>query len=254
MISEYTRGDNPIISYAIDLSFLDNTIKFKDGLNFIIGPNGTGKTTLLRTLAKLFFCEQQGYPKFNGYSDFSQLFDMSDKEISFSDCVRHNRFPVLFNNRYEKSHFDDENFEDSFNSIMVQNRNSAGELQNYELNKLGQYIDRLKSYTKLAEEFVKGVNSLYQNYCDKYIEWLKKEEKVKSNKITILLDEPTSNMDIANRISYWEIMTKLCKRNYQIITAIHDVTPFIVCNDYHIIESEDNYFNKSIKPYLKKLN
>ena len=255
MIYEYNRGNKPLLAHAKSLPFLDDPVKFEEGLNLIVGPNGTGKTTLLQTLARLFFCEQQGYPKFNGFNDFSNIFNVMDNKIDFTDLVKHNSFPVFFNHKYHMSSYDEDNFEDSFGSMFVKMRHSSGEFQAYELNKLGQNLKVLKSYLDLAEEFKAKVNSTYRKKCNVYMKWLKEGITLdKSTKITILLDEPTSNMDIAKRINYWKVLQKLSEHHYQVIIAVHDVTPFFVNDNYHIIETKKDYFEGSIKPYLENLN
>lgn len=253
MIYEYNRGDIPLLSYAKNLSFLDKTIEFKEGLNLLVGPNGSGKTTLINTLAYLFFCEQQGYPKFNGVIDFGQVFRNLNCQIESSDIVKHNGLPVVFNKKYTKSQFDDDNFENSIESIFVQANHSAGEVQKYELNKIADYMDKLQSYKKLINEFKKRVNSSYQEKCDSYWEWFKENRVEGSKKLTMLLDEPTSNMDIASRLSYWKTLQKIADTNFQIIVAVHDVTPLIFNKDYHIIETEKEYYSKHLEPYLKKI-
>ena len=158
MVYEYERGDDPILSYGTTLPFLSNKIKFSEGLNIIVGPNGTGKTTLLKSLALLFFCEQQGYPKINGLSDIGSMFIKKSDGVPFSDIVKHNGLPVLYNNRFEKGHFDDDNFSDSLDSIMVQNNFSSGQVQSYEWNMFAEKTKKSVPYKELTENFKKNVN------------------------------------------------------------------------------------------------
>ena len=251
MIYNYLRGDNPIEKHATELEFLNDKIEFEEGLNLIIGPNGTGKTTLVTSIAKLFFAFQQGYPKFNGVTDFSNIF-RSTTEVEFSDLVTHNRHPVLFNNKFPESHFDDDNYEESLASFFVKNNHSAGELQTYELNMLASNFEKIQSYRKLANEFKKKKNSYYVDCCDNYMEWLEKGRVADSKKITILLDEPTSNLDIATKTRYWMTLSKLAQQKYQVIVATHDITPFLMCEKYHVIETYKDYFKTNLEPYLEK--
>ena len=253
MIYNYKRGNKPAIGdYAKNIKFLDKQVEFKNGLNIIVGPNGSGKTTLLVSLAKLFFAEQQGYTKINGLSDIGSLFHVFSKDIDFSDNIEHNGIPILYSKLFDTGYFDDDNFSDSMESIYLQKNNSQGEVQNSVWDKVINNIGRLKKVEEIKNEFKNGVNDYYQEITDVWYEWFKKGI-VKSEKvITILLDEPTSNMDIINRFEFWEKLYYINYSTYQIIIATHDITPFIINNlKYNIIETEKGYYNK-IQEYTKK--
>lgn len=251
MIHSYKRGIKPLESYAKDIKFLNRKIKFKLGLNVIIGANGTGKTTLINTLAKLFFAYQQGYSKFNGLGDFSDLFKTFDKELSFSDLIEHNGSPLLFNRRFDTGYFDDNNFQDSFDSIMSQNRTSSGELQLSEYSKVVSNFKQLKSFNKLIEDFSKRVNDYYTDRIIIWKKWLDVGKVSDEKIITILLDEPTSNMDILRKFEFWNVIKTQPKDHIQLIITTHDVTPFLISDiKMNIIETEKDYTNK-IKESLK---
>lgn len=253
MIYEYNRGDNPFLAYAKDIKFLDETIKFNDKLNIIVGPNGSGKTTLIESLAKLLSCEVQGFPKINLYDDLLNKIS-STGEITFSDELKHNMYPVYFNKRYEKEFFDDSNFKDSLHSILAQNSSSAGELQIYEFRKISEFLKGAKLYPNMIKECKKKFNSYHVRKIEGYEKWLKKQMDLESCNYTLLLDEPTSNMDIANRNRFWEILNDMTLKNFQIIITAHDITPFLMDLDLNIIETEEGYCEKHINPYIQRSN
>ena len=75
----------------------------------------------------------------------------------------------------------------------------------------------------------------------------------KNNKITFLIDEPSSSLDIENKLNFWDTVFHLIKMRFQIIVAVHDITPFLLSNDYNLIETEKGFFDKIVKPYLDRV-
>lgn len=250
MIYDYFRGENPLIKYSAEIPFLNNKIEFVPGINLIVGPNGSGKSTLIKSLAKLLFCYEHGYSVFVGLSDFGKFFSFTE-DIDFSDRMTHNNEPALYNNRYDDHEINSFEAKASLQSFLAQSRSSFGELQGYEFNAMIENFEKLKSFKEMAKIFKRKCNDTYKQRCDSYMKWLEIGYKKDCKKLTFLLDEPTSNLDISNRIQYWEVIDKLKNHGYQIIIAAHDITPFLKKMDYNLIETEDGYVDKWIKPYLQ---
>lgn len=84
---EYMKN-NESSHYPYDLSFLRNinNIKFDNNINYIIGNNGTGKSTLIETIALLYGIHPEGGSRNNIYQPV-------ETESKLSQYVRLIRYP-----------------------------------------------------------------------------------------------------------------------------------------------------------------
>lgn len=83
------------LSFPFDLPFLEqlNELVFKHPVTFIIGENGTGKSTLIEALAAQMGLNSEGGSKHN-------LFASYQEENSLAECIRLIRYP-----EYPRDHY-----------------------------------------------------------------------------------------------------------------------------------------------------
>jgi predicted ATPase len=248
MIYSYRRGAQPLLQYAKDIKFLNRIIKFKPGINIIVGKNGSGKSALLTGLKKLFLAEQQGYTKINGASDIGRIYDLSEKV--FSDKVEHNGFSIVCNKVYDTGSFDDDNFLSSVNSIMFQKSSSTGEASMYHLSLMNSNLSKLKPVNEIVEEFKKRVSSHWFQKVDKWLEWFNDGIVEDTRIVTIVLDEPTTGFDFYSKIEFWDSIFKV-RYPAQFIIATHDMIPLFM-KDVNVIETENGYAN-TVKKHMDSI-
>lgn len=252
MIYSFKRGKTSILKHAKAVKALNRKIHFKPGVNVIVGSNGSGKSTLLTTLTTLFMAKQQGYTKINGMTDLGDLFMNSHKnEFLINDKIEHNGEPLLCIRKYSKSHFDDNNFIESFQSINAQNDLSTGEDNKYHFNALIHNMKKVKPVDSLVKEFKANCNSLYRERINNWYEWFKSGiTNSDDKKYTIVLDEPTAGFDFNSKIDFWNIVKQNVK--YQLLIATHDIIPLFI-NEFNKIELEKGYVNK-VKEIVRELD
>lgn len=245
MIYSYKRGKRPIIKYSDKIKFLDHGVSFKPGVNVVVGSNGCGKTTLLASLAILFLAKQQGYTSFKGKEGLQSLFPIGKGWVC-DDVVRHNGKSILYLMKYNTSYFDNDNYLDSFYSIMSQNKTSTGESNQYHLNLLFKNKEKLKP----VEDLIKGfkANDLWQKRINAWYTWFKQGIVKDDQQTTLLMDEPTMGFDFKTKAKFWTMMS-MARDRFQTIIASHDTLPLFI-PDINIIECEKGYVEE-VKGLIK---
>lgn len=249
MIYSYKRGANPQLKYAKSVKFLNKKVLFKPGINLIVGPNGSGKSSLLDAMKTLFLSKQQGFTKLTGLQGLGSL-KCDDKyggnrSFSFSDSVTHDGGPVVCDVVYEKSFFDDDNFQESFASINAQKSLSAGQVVGWHL---GRTIDRIKSSVDVESQvlsFKSECSDHWGKIADMWLEWFCSGivKPLNDPSMCVLLDEPTKSFDLSSRSVFWNVIKdKFDSR--QAIIATHDIEPFLFLEKFNIVETEDGYEDK----------
>ena len=237
MINEIEIVDNTLtaVSWLPKVSSLDNgtIVKFKPGLNFIWGPNASGKSTLLTLLARMFHCEQgqdeQVVTNHSVHELFSTSYKDGIKTISKYDGVRvgHDGSTVTyFNPTIGKGQIYPGHFDDDFFEASIKNHTYRGSCGQTTLNRVLDTMDHInknnfKKYRWTENQFThhKG-NEIYktiENFLNP-----KGDDPNGVNHPTILLDEPTHGLDLVNQNRFWKFIQKH-EKNVQFIIATHSL-------------------------------
>ncbi len=179
----------------------------------IVGVNGCGKTTLLKTIVSLQ--KYSGTISVNNtnintlsYKEKAKIFSYLPQNyivpnISVNDLLIHGRFPHLDFNRK----LSNKDYEIINNAIKITNISS---IVNKKLQNLSGG-ERQRSY--IAMNIVQNSN-------------------------VILLDEPTTFLDISYQLEIFNIVKKLKKENKTIIMVLHDLQQAFTFSDLLIVVNQ----------------
>ena len=195
------------LSYKINNKILIDNISLKinsKDMISIVGPNGSGKTTMLRLISNEIF-PSKGNILFKDKNlndwDISELacyrgvLSQSNNLVfpfSVLDIVKMGRFPLT-----NKGSIEEEN-------------NLCSEILN--IFDLKDYSDQ--NYTTLSggeKQRVQLARSIAQIWCDDYYGKL------------LILDEPTSYLDIKHQHALFDFLHSLNKKGLTIIMVLHDL-------------------------------
>lgn len=228
------------------------SIKFAPGLNVLVGENGSGKSTVLKSIAQMLHCEQGGTQKVT-FSSVSEL------RINFEDSFRigakpiHDGKPVMYCSPDKAVGLIGGTFDWDFGMTGIQNalfKGSSGQTTVQRLGpSLGVILGREEvpsvEWTHEAERF-KGRSTL------KRIMDGKKPAKGKHSRSTLLLDEPDRSLDMNHQIGFWVRTAIAAKKRLQVIAAAHSPLVFFL-PDVNFIELTEGYVEAlqgSIKRFL----
>lgn len=169
-------------------------------LSIILGPNGSGKTTILKILAGVLKPKKG---KVEYLSKETKIFYLPQK-------IRYNGNLTLFD--YVSSVF----FKDNF----------LWSLQKEQKEKICETLKLLEIDDK-SEVLIENLSSGELQKANIALALLTDSQ-------ILLLDEPTSNMDLINRIKVLDILKKLTKRGYTGIIIMHDINISADYGDYFV--------------------
>ena len=229
------------------------TFEFKPGLNILWGRNGSGKTTVLKLMARLFHCEQSGSPVVT-QSSIGELFGIGsilDKmPARLLNSVR------LDHDGQGVRHFDPSHavglmggggaFDDDFFTAGVMNsmfKGSAGQTTLFRFEQLmGQFLKDRKPPTVEYKMQKDHVNSLW----GERIELIEKVLAGSGEKgpLTVMLDEPERSFDLPTQAMCWRFL-RAHAHHTQFIVASHSVFGLNI-PEAHYIEMEPGYLTASL--------
>ena len=209
----FSYGEAPILN-NIELSFE------KGKFYSIIGPNGSGKTTLLKNIAKSF-----NIPKESIFLEGQDLASLSSKEVAKLLSVVPQNIAIDYEfTTYEivlmartpfKKRFEDYNRED------------------------WQQVERAMKLTATWELKDKLITSLSGGEQQRVIA----ARALCQRTPIVLLDEPTSHLDIQHQISFLNIFKEL-KKELTVIAVMHDLNLASLFSDEVILLQKGKVLDK----------
>lgn len=175
----------------------------------LLGSNGSGKTTILRTLAGLL------------------------KPIDGAVFLKNENLHRMPENRVAKEL-----------AVVLTERVSLGLLTVFEVVSMGRYahtgfFGKLKNKdVKIVEKALKTINAM--DLVNRYVHQLSDGEKQKvflaralvQEPELIIMDEPTSFLDIRHKVEFVSILKELSKeKNITIIISLHEIALAVRCSD-----------------------
>lgn len=268
MIKSVTIRDagNAPYAYIADIPALKEgtTIEFKPGINIIVGANGCGKSTLIKTIATYLLCGKgcmktpTGYNAVGDAVNDRHLWDPTETEKLLDGVdVAHDYNGVAFilRNSYEMEEGEALRDMDSFVSAYKRRVSSMGENTMFSIQTLFDVMFADKGVEYLAFP-VANLKKIMDNAGDVWKERLKKLLLYyKRNQVTdltpedfqytVLMDEPDRNLDIYNLDQVADILSQ-DKEMTQLIATVHN--PLLIARlsqkpNVNIIEMTEGYVN-----------
>lgn len=249
----------------------------KDKINVLFGPNGSGKTTIIKTIANYCLCgdtnNADGYTNVLKYGplDFNVSF-FSDKrdEYKIEDAlhkysrtnyanVEWDGHPVYFENTAGRKNYGMlgdlqggllSTGKDEFLYLMDRSKLSLGQNTIYMINKIADAIERCPTLDDFANVLKRKYNEYWLAAISTQLSYIKDNYK-EGGCMTLLLDEMDKSLDIENTLLlYRDFLPALQKKyNIQIILVSH--SPLMLSN---IIQNSDDYnFISLDKKYTKEM-
>ena len=255
---------------------LKRKFEFTPYINVLFGPNGCGKTTIIKAIAAYAMCgsdsQFDGMTNLASYSptnmSLSFIFDDEDKtqDKYYNDLIKAierrsgnqaklgwDGYPVYYENFSGRKCYGIGDLEGSLiesgleelNYMFGKNSISAGQNTIWMINKLTSIATReidIKKYIEDVENKIKSVNSIwgscYKAGIDYYNTYYKPGIE-NNNRLTVLLDEMDKSLDIQNVARlYSEVLPKLVEKYpIQIILVTH--SPLILSRNIR----ENKYYN-----------
>ena len=263
---------------------IGRTFEFQPGkLNIIFGPNGCGKTTILKAIAGTAGISSDGMTK---PADPVEVFGWSGKEkditkvAEYIEKLKQNSAEVEWDGNVV--YYDNfahtmkigygeigalggtalGSFEDEITFRVSGNRVNAGRKAMWLLGNVLEYQKRGITLEKIFEPYLKNkrANDVWANSYKTQSEYFKQYENYnKEAPMTILFDEPEVNFDI---MTVWNLYSKafptICEKSgMQIITVSHSpivMSQDIIDNQYVNLISIDEDYTKEVKGLLKTMN
>jgi predicted ATPase len=228
-------------------------IKFKPGLNLVWGPNGCGKTTIIRAIAMMVHAEQGGQTTVTQHS-LSDLFPGFSHGESEAERYRNGIVPV--HDGQAVMHFDPatvvgmayggSGFDEDFGLQGMHNLMRRGSAGQDVLSRMEHVFAVLLGENEWPEiqwrVYRDRVNPLWQERIDLVEETLR--GTIDKGQPTILLDEPDRSFDLVHQYGLWQRLRETADTgNYQLIVATHSLFAADIPGA-HYIDVEKGYLRK----------
>ena len=268
MIKSVTIRDAGCAPYAYiaDIPALKEgtTIEFKPGINIIVGANGCGKSTLIKTIATYLLCGNgcmktpTGYNSVRDAANDRHLWDPTEAEKLLDGVdVAHDYNGVAFilRNSYEMENGDALRDMDSFVSAYKRRVSSMGENTMFSIQTLFDVMFADKGVEYLAfpvanlKKIMDNAGDVWKERIRQLLQYYKRNQVTdltpEDFQYTVLMDEPDRNLDIYNLDQVADILSQ-DKEMTQLIATVHN--PLLIARlsqkpNVNIIEMTEGYVN-----------
>ena len=278
----YDENKGKFINPAAEF-LIGKTFNFEPGkLNIIFGPNGCGKTTILKAIAGNAGINGDGmtHPAdpsevFGWFNEdksvdtvakYIQKLKLNTAEVEWDgNVVYYDNFAHTLRNNYgaigELQGTALGSFEEEIAYRVSGNRTNSGKRSMWLLGNILGYQERGITLEKIFHPHVNNerANNTWLNSYKTQAEYFKQYENYgKEVPMTILFDEPEVNFDIMTVWNlYHNAFPKICEKyGTQFITVSH--SPIVMCedivnNEYVNLVSIDDDYTKSVKGLLQTM-
>jgi len=234
-----------LFSYAGELDFFKNhkKVTFKPGLNILFGPNGCGKSTILRMAALTLAAEQGGVSTITD-SWLSEVFDFDGSCKLNGIKVSHDGQPILYGNpRNAVGLFGGgAAFDDDFFSEGLANLKSKASTGLTTMNRL----HRMLAVMLGKATFPNTVDDRVKRSSPRYLGGLQLlRADLSAGQPTLIFDEPESGLGIPAQGNLFRIIHEAAKKSgFQLIIATHSAFALGIA-DCNYIEMSPGYVTQS---------
>ncbi len=233
-------------AYAAEVPFFktNKRVAFQPGLNVLFGPNGCGKSTILRMAALALAAEQGGVSTVT--SDWlRKLYDFDGSERLKGITVLHDGQPLLYGNPRNavglvggSAGFDDDFMQEGLANIM--SKASTGITTMQRLHRMVAVSQKDAPFPAQIDDRVSrgGTGSKDQRLVAALMQL---KGRLPPGQKTLIFDEPESGLAIPAQGKLFNMLYKAaCEHDFQIIVATHST--FSLClPGTNYIEMAPNY-------------
>lgn len=229
------------------------TFEFKPGLNILWGKNGSGKTTVIKAMARLLHCEQSGDPVVTKHSvsELGERFRFGNEKpfesLKTAMTLDHDGQGCRY---FDPSNtvglqFGGTSFDYDFMDMGMRNtmfKGSAGQTTSMRFDKLiGQVLKRQHPELEWRVDRERA-NDVWREKLDVIEHFL--QGSGDKGPPTIFLDEPTRSLDIPYQLRLWKFI-RCYQGLVQFIVASHSLFALMI-PEANYIEMTKGYLEESL--------
>jgi energy-coupling factor transporter ATP-binding protein EcfA2 len=251
---------NYLSGYPLELECIkDRRYEFTDGLNVLFGPNGCGKSTIIKTLKSYCGIQKGGWTavsdplvigsyyvgKMHEAKDFPHAYYTYSPGKSMAD-VGWDGCPVFFNDgdiKVSETFFfqnvgqsDDGITSEAEQLETLALKPSSGQYRIQKINKMVNMLQSPPPYSSIEET---PFRCQYPDVAMREVAYWRSLGR-RSNKYTILLDEPERSLSLPKQEKLLTELIPELMKTYQVVIATHSIFA-LTMKDANIIDMQEGY-------------